>query len=83
MLQTRQSFYILTISNTMRVCCFFRRITIVLVNITGQRLAIDLRRLRIQKDISPSEVSREVEIQLAAFDVDPAAPRTLSTVEFP
>ncbi|KAN0093152.1 hypothetical protein V8E55_003936 [Tylopilus felleus] len=58
-------------------------ITIVLVNITGQRLAIDLRRLRIQKDISPSEVSREVEIQLAAFDDDPAAPRTLSTVEFP
>ena len=62
---------------------FFRRIGIVLVNITGQRLAIDLRRLRIQRDISPSEVSREVEIQLAAFDDDPAAPRTLSTVEFP
>ncbi|KAN0093155.1 hypothetical protein V8E55_003939 [Tylopilus felleus] len=58
-------------------------IGIVLVNITGQRLAIDLRRLRIQRDISPSEVSREVEIQLAAFDDDPAAPRTLSTVEFP
>ncbi|KAN0093150.1 hypothetical protein V8E55_003934 [Tylopilus felleus] len=58
-------------------------IAIVLVNITGQRLAINLRRLRIQRDISPSEVSREVEIQLAAFDDGPAAPRTLSTVEFP
>ncbi|KAN0093157.1 hypothetical protein V8E55_003941 [Tylopilus felleus] len=56
-------------------------IGIVLVNITGQRLAVDLRRLRMQRDISPSEVSREVEIQLAAFDDDPAAPTTLSTVE--
>ncbi|KAN0093159.1 hypothetical protein V8E55_003943 [Tylopilus felleus] len=62
---------------------FFRRIGIILLNITGQRLAIDLRRLQIQRDISPSEVSREVEIQLAAFDDDPAAPTTLSTVEFP
>lgn len=42
-----------------------------LINITGQRLAIDLRRLQvIQKDVTRSEISREVEIQLAAFDND-------------
>ncbi|KAI9567341.1 hypothetical protein HD554DRAFT_2173456 [Boletus coccyginus] len=33
-----------------------------------QRLAIDLRRLHIQKDATQSEVSRVVAIQLAAFD---------------
>ncbi|KAI9570608.1 hypothetical protein HD554DRAFT_356267 [Boletus coccyginus] len=48
--------------------------SISLVNITGQRLAIDLRRLRIQKDITESEIGRVVEIQLAAFDdLDPEA----------
>jgi hypothetical protein len=50
---------------------FFHRFLIALVNITGQRLAIGLRRLHIQKDITESEVSREVEYQLAAFDSDP------------
>jgi len=49
------------------------RLTIALVNITGQRLDIDLRRLHIQKDTTQSEVSREVAIQLAAFEnSDPA-----------
>lgn len=44
------------------------RFTVALVNITGQRLAIDLRCLHIQKDFTESEVSRVVAIQLAAFD---------------
>ncbi|KAI9570614.1 hypothetical protein HD554DRAFT_2170209 [Boletus coccyginus] len=51
------------------------RLTITLVNITGQRLAIDLRRLHIQKEATQSEVSRVVAIQLAAFDNSgPVAP---------
>ena len=50
---------------------FFHRFSVALVNITGQRLAIGLRRLRIQKDTTESEISREVEYQLAAFDSDP------------
>ena len=54
---------------------FFHRFSIVLVNITGQRLAIGLRRLHIRKDITESEVSREVEYQLAAFDSDPGVLR--------
>ncbi|KAI9570610.1 hypothetical protein HD554DRAFT_358052 [Boletus coccyginus] len=49
--------------------------TVALVNITGQRLAIDLRRLHIQKDVTESEVSREVAVQLAVFDSsDPVVP---------
>ena len=74
MSQTRQSF-VPYASLQITTRAFFHRFSIALVNITGQRLAIDLRRLHIQKDVTESEVSREVEYQLAALDSDPSVPR--------
>ncbi|KAI9567340.1 hypothetical protein HD554DRAFT_2314928 [Boletus coccyginus] len=54
---------------------FANAFTIALVNITGQRLAIDLRYLHIQKETTQSEVCREVAIQLAVLNnSDPAVP---------
>ncbi|KAI9570615.1 hypothetical protein HD554DRAFT_2170210 [Boletus coccyginus] len=58
------------------------KLTITFVNITGQWLAIDLRRLYIQKDVTQSEISRVVAFQLAAFDnSDPALP--MNSAEIP
>jgi len=55
------------------------RFAVALVNITGQRLDIDLRRLHVQKDTTQSEVSREVANQLATFDNSgPAVPGAVS-----
>ncbi|KAN0093151.1 hypothetical protein V8E55_003935 [Tylopilus felleus] len=70
-----------TLSDTANIIAW---LPITLVNITGIRLAIDLRRLHILKEVTRSEISREVEIQMAAFDNNNLLwPKGLSTAWIP